>query len=291
MRILLSGASGFIGAPLLSHLLAHDHTVVPLVRSSPMSANRIFWNPDLRLISPDQLEGFDAVIHLSGEPIASGLWTSARKKKILESRSESTQFLSYILSRLTHPPKMLLVASAVGYYGNRGEELLTEDSSCGNGFLSHVAIEWEKATLEARERGISVAHLRFGTVLSFHGGMLAKMIPFYRLGLGAQLGSGNQWMSWIALKDLISIIEFVLNHSLSGAINCVSPHPIRQIAFSKSLAKYLDRPHFLKCPASVLHFLLGSMGDELLLSSTRAIPKKLLETSFSFRYPHLNLIL
>lgn len=288
MRILLSGASGFIGAPLASHLVERGHVVVSLTRTLRNKADAgILWDPIQKTISHRQLEGFDAVIHLAAEPIVSGRWTSNQRKKILESRKEATEFLCRNLAELKSPPPLFLSASAVGYYGNRGEELLDEESSLGDNFLSHVCFEWEKASLPLQNRGARTVHLRFGAVLGRDGGILAKMIPFYRWGLGAKLGSGQQWMSWIALKDLLSIVDFALHKNLSGAVNVVSPYPVRQLLFSTLLAQCLHRPHFLSIPAPCLRLVLGAMADEVLLSSLRVLPRKLLEASFHFRYPKL----
>lgn len=290
MRILLSGASGFIGKPLSLFLSTQGHTVIPLIRH--FAPHSIQWDPDQEVASLSDFEGFEAVIHLAGEPLTLTRWTEAKKRKIFISRVQGTKALSHLLSRLTRPPQLFLSASAIGYYGDRGEENLTEESSAGPGFLAHTCQEWEKASSELKQRGIRTAQTRFGLVLGPHGGLLSKMLPAYKFGLGGRLGSGQQWISWVALEDLIRAIGFILTHSsLSGPINITSPQPIRQQDFAATLAHLLHRPHFFALPAPLLHLLFGQSADELLLSSTRAFPAKLLASNFPFRYPDLRAVI
>jgi uncharacterized protein (TIGR01777 family) len=271
MRILISGASGFIGTPLSSYFRTRGHEVTALSRH------------ELKIP-----EGYEVVIHLAGEPLTLSRWSEEKKKKIFESRKFGTQHLCHLLAHAKQPPKLFLSASAIGFYGNRGEELLTEESGKGRGFLSDVCKAWEEASFALEQKGVRTIHARFGMVLGPDGGSMKKMLPLYKLGLGAVLGTGEQWISWIALNDLISAIDYCIHSSLQGAVNFVSPDPVRQAEFSQTLAKLLHRPHFLKIPAGWLRFLLGSVANELLLSSTKVNPSKLLATNFSFDYPDLH---
>lgn len=271
MRILISGASGFIGSALAQFLQGNGHAIFSYSRT------------------PDQphLDPFDVVIHLAGEPLTLGRWSQAKQERILLSRTQGTEQLCRAL--LHSPPKLFLSASAVGYYGNRGEELLTENSPPGTGFLAHVCREWEKASQPLAKKGVRVVHTRFGMVLGPHGGALQKMLLPYKLGLGGKLGSGKQWMSWVARDDLIRAIDLIIaNEDLEGPVNVVSPHPVRQEEFSKILAKLLHRPSFLTLPAPLLKGALGLMAEEMLLASARVEPTKLLSFRFPFRHPDLN---
>ena len=264
MRVYISGASGFIGTPLSSYFKTRGHEVVS---------------------TPEDL--LDVVIHLAGEPIF-GRWTSEKKKKIFESRKFGTQQLSHLLSHLKHPPKLFISASAIGFYGNRGEELLTEGSPKGKGFLSDVCQAWEEASFALERRGTRIVHARFGMVLGSQGGALKKMLPLYRLGLGARLGEGHQWVSWITLIDLIRAIDHIIHTpEVQGTINLVSPHPVRQFQFAKMLAHILHRPFFLQLPRWILQLLFGEMANDLILSSAKVEPSKLLASNFSFDYPDL----
>jgi uncharacterized protein (TIGR01777 family) len=272
VRILVSGASGFIGAPLTSFLSSNGHSVVSLPRD----------------FSIDSFEGFDAVIHLAGEPLTIGRWSKEKEHKILASRVDGTTSLCNLLASTNALPKVFISASAVGYYGDRGEELLTEESGVGGGFLSKVCSLWEGASLPLSMKGTRVVHTRFGMVLGPGGGALSKMVPPYRFGLGGALGSGRQWVSWVHLEDLIAALNHVLTcESLEGAVNVVSPNPVRQEEFSATLAELLHRPHFLKVPASLLKVAFGKMAEELLLASARVYPAKLLASNFSFKYDSL----
>ena len=275
LRILLSGASGFIGKPLISFLQAQGHVVVPLVRGE---------EPHLA-----QFEGFDAAVNLAGESIFRLRWSKAKKEKILDSRVRTAHFLSAMFARTKRPPKVFLSASAVGYYGDRGEEEIDENSSRGKGFLSDVCAKWEGASDELKQMGVRVVHPRFGIVLGKGGGALQKMLLPYRLGLGSTLGDGRQWMSWIALEDALAAIAFALTHPhLEGPFIAASPHPVRQREFSKTLAHLLHRPAFFRWPAWLLHLISGEAADELLLSSVKAVPRKLLDEGFHFACPSLD---
>lgn len=288
-RILISGASGFIGTPLVSFLASQGHVIVSLVRSTDRHApNSIVWDPEVGSARSEDFEGFDAAIHLAGEPLTLTRWSAKKREKILQSRTVGTMFLSHLLSTVNRPPRLFLSASAVGYYGNRGEEILTEESQAGNGFLANVCCAWEKASFSIRNRGARVVHTRFGMVLGPNGGALKKMLTPFRLGLGGALGSGKQWVSWVQRDDLIRAIAHILNdESLEGPINVASPNPVRQEEFAKTLADLLHRPHFFNLPAWVLRLCYGMAADELLLSSTRVKSTKLLAAKFSFNYPDL----
>lgn len=282
MRILVSGASGFIGAPLTFFLASQGHTVIRLVRNSS-APDTVQWDPQKGEAREADFRNFDAVIHLSGEPLAVSRWSAEKKEKILLSRTQSTRFLSHLLSH--SPPKLFISASAYGYYGNRGDEILTETSRPGDTFLAHVCSAWEKASLEIP--GTRRVQTRFGIVLGPHGGIFQKLLLLYRLGLGGKAGTGKQWIPWIALEDLIRAIDHIFRTSLEGPINLVSPNPIRQSDFSHILAQLLHRPRLLPLPTWLLHLLLGEAADEMLLASARVQPHKLLASKFTFIYSDL----
>lgn len=285
-RILVSGASGFIGKPLLSFLESKNCSLYCLSRSS--GKNTITWNPEEGKANPADFEGFDAVIHLAGEPLTLSRWTKKKKEKILFSRSNGTAFLSDLLNSARHPPNVFISASATGYYGNRGEELLTEKSGEGEGFLASVCTAWEKASLPLKGRGVRLVYARFGMVIGSNGGALQKMLLPYKLGLGGSLGTGKQWLSWVDLNDLIRALYFAIeNESMEGPINVVSPNPVRQEMFAKILAEALHRPHFFRVPSWVLKILLGTAADEIVLSSSKVQCAKLLAANFVFEYPDL----
>ncbi len=289
-RILITGASGFIGGALARKIQERGFSVLKTTRHpSSQNSDTIYWDPDHDKTPIDALEGLEGVIHLAGENIASLRWTKQKKKRIFLSRVRGTWLLSQALLRVKAPPRFFFSASAVGYYGNRGDEVLTEDSRQGSGFLADVCGKWEEASESLQQRGIRVIHGRFGNVLDPSGGMLKKMLPIFRLGLGAQMGNGRQWMSWISREDLIRAIEWILfTKPLKGAVNCTSPNPITQKEWACSLAKSVHRPLFLKIPASLVRFIFGQMGEELFLYSTRAQPQKLLESGFLFSHPILS---
>ncbi len=283
MRILVSGASGFIGKPLVAHFRQKKYEVVLLFYEIDASGKTI-WRPD-----GGSFKDFDAVVHLAGEPLSTSYWTKEKRRQILASRGPGTSSLSFSLAALVHPPSVFISASAVGFYGNRGEELLDEGSAPGKGFLPHVCKEWEHASHPLDSRGVRTVKARFGMVLGPQGGLLAKMLPFYRLGLGGKMATGQQWMSWVALTDLIYAIDFLLHDRLlHGSVNIVTPQAVRQKEFSQTLASLLHRPAFLALPAWLLRLRFGSMADELLLASARVVPQKLCNSGFHFRYPELN---
>lgn len=287
MKILISGSTGLIGSKLADLLRSEGHEVVPLVRKR--CPGSIWWNPETGEFDKEQLEGFDAVIHLAGENIAARRWTPAQKEKLFLSRSRATWLLAQILTRLKTPPKTLITASACGFYGNRGDECLTEASAKGEGFLADLCSKWEGATEAAEKQGIRVVHARFGMILSAEGGALKKMLLPFRLGLGGRLGNGEQFVSWVTLDDATSALYYALvKQDVSGAINFSAPTPIRQKEFAKTLAKKLNRPAFFTIPAPVLRLLLGEMADELLLSSQNVYPERLLASGYTFKHPTLD---
>jgi uncharacterized protein (TIGR01777 family) len=288
LTFVVSGAAGMVGGQLVAFLRAGGHTVHRLVRRKPAAADEIYWDPRTGVIDAAALEGMDAVVHLAGESIASGRWTKDRKKRILTSRIDGTRLLSETIAKLKRPPSVLVCASATGYYGSRGGELLTETSPSGDGFLAGVCREWEAATAPAMSAGIRVVHPRFGVVLAGNGGLLSRVTGLFRAGLGGRLGDGDQYLSWIALDDLLSVIHrAIVDPSLNGPINAVAPNPVTNREFTATLARVLGRPAVLPAPASALRLALGGMADELLLTSQRALPARLTEAGFQFAFPAL----
>jgi len=285
-KILVSGSSGLIGSALLPALKASGYDVVCLGRGQS-GDSRIGWDP-ARPLAPELVSGFDAVIHVAGESIASR-WTESKKKAIRDSRVLGTRHLAEALAWTASPPRVLISASAIGFYGDRDDEILREDSaSGGSGFLPEVCREWEAAAGPAVQAGIRTAFLRTGIVLSADGGALKQMLPPFRMGLGGKIGSGRQWMSWIDLHDEIGAIRHILtNESLRGPVNSVSPHPVSNAEFTKTLASVLSRPAIFPMPAFAARLVFGQMGDELLLESQRVEPAKLLASSFVFQQPDL----
>jgi hypothetical protein len=287
VKVLVSGASGLIGRVLVRSLRSQGHQVRCL-RRGRADGDDLAWDPEAGALDPGALEGLDAVVHLAGEHIAGGRWTRTRKARILSSRVQGTRLLSEKLAGLSHPPQVLVCASAVGYYGDRGAEELSEDSPPGRGFLAEVCRAWEGAADPARAAGIRAVHLRFGMVLSAQGGALPRMLPPFRLGLGGRLGSGVQWMSWIHLEDAVAAIGHVLEReNLGGPFNAVSPSPCANAEFTRTLGRVLRRPALIPVPAWALRLALGEMARELLLSSARALPSRLLESGFRFEHPEL----
>ncbi len=248
----------------------------------------VLWDPSAGTIDAAALEGMDAVVHLAGESIAAGRWTPRKKARILESRIQGTQLLSQTLARLTGRPRVLVSASAVGYYGDRGEETLNEDSPPGAGFLPQVCQAWESATEPASRAGIRVVQTRLGVVLSCAGGALALMLPPFRFGLGGRLGSGRQHMSWVAIDDVVGAIHYALTtEHLRGPVNVVAPTPVTNREFTKTLARLLSRPAVMPVPPVMLRLLIGQLADEALLASARVLPSKLRLAGYVFKYPHL----
>jgi uncharacterized protein (TIGR01777 family) len=288
MHLLVTGASGLIGSALVSSLTSAGHGVTRLVREQPKAGEKAaHWDPLAGSIDASAFEGVDAVVHLAGENIAQR-WTPAKKVNIRESRVKGTQVLCQALAQLASPPKVLVSASAIGYYGDRGEELLTEESPPGRGFLAEVCRAWEAATEPARQAGLRIVQSRFGVVLSPTGGALTKMLAPFRLGLGGVLGSGRQYMSWIALDDAVGAIQHaIVTDALQGPTNVVAPQAVTNQEFTKTLGAVLRRPTVLPLPAFAARLMFGEMADELLLASARVQPTKLLASGYRFRYPEL----
>lgn len=289
MRVLVSGSNGLIGRALTSHLNRGGHEVIALRRAqdAPPSEHQT-WEPIRRQTWEQEIGPVDAVVHLAGENIGARRWTKQVKKRIRDSRVLGTGQLCEHLASLANRPRVLVVASAVGYYGNRGDEFLTEKSAPGVGFLADVCREWEAACLPAVQAGIRVVNLRTGVVLAKNGGALPKSLPIFRLGLGGRFGSGNQWTSWITLEDLVGVIERALTgNGLEGPVNAVSPNPVTNREFTRILGRVLHRPAVFALPAALLRTVAGEMADSLLLASARVNPSRLLEIGFQFRNPDL----
>jgi uncharacterized protein len=288
MNILITGASGLIGTALGRFLSAAGHRVAPLVRANnPGAGGQATWDLAHREVDLSRAGPLDAAIHLAGESIAQR-WTAAARARIRNSRVDGTRLLSETLAALPQPPRVLVSASAVGFYGDRGEEMLDEGSAPGKGFLADTCQAWEAATAAAQARGIRVVHLRLGIVLSRSGGALARMAPIFRLGLGGRMGHGRQYWSWIALDDLLRLAARVLeDDSLRGPINAVSPEAVTNAQFTRALAEALGRPAFLAMPAVAVRGLFGQMGVEALLASARVRPACLQRAGFQFQSPEL----
>ena len=288
LSIVVSGATGLIGRPLVERLRARGHTVRRLVRSARDSQpGDIVWDPSGDQLDFHALEGTDAAIHLAGEPVAHR-WTSERKLAIRESRVKGTSLLARTMASLTRPPRVLLSGSAVGFYGNRHDEVLDESALPGDDFLARVARDWEAATAPAAVVGTRVALLRTGIVLSRHGGALERLLPPFQLGVGGPIGNGRQWMSWISLEDELRAIEHALvTEAIAGPVNLVAPTPVTNADFATTLGRVLHRPALLPVPAFALQLLYGEMAGATLLAGQRAIPRSLLQSGFVFEHPTL----
>ncbi|MBI4556008.1 MAG: TIGR01777 family protein [Candidatus Hydrogenedentes bacterium] len=289
MKILVSGSTGLIGSALVECVRGKAHEVIRLARSQGHTAEReVLWNPSTGTIEPGELEGLDAVVHLAGENIAAGRWTRSRKRAIRDSRILSTRLLSEALAKLERPPKVLVSTSAIGYYGNRGDELLNEDTAPGPDFLADVCKAWEEAAAPAAAKGIRVVHPRFGVVLSAAGGALKKMLAPFQMGVGGILGNGRQYMSWIEIGDAVEAVHHLLvTESLRGPVNVVSPRPVTNRTFTKTLGAVLRRPTVFPMPSPMVRLVFGEMGEGLLLASQRVEPRKLIASAYAFRYPDL----
>ena len=285
--IAITGASGLIGSALSRALLRDGYEVHPLVRTPHGAPGEIPWDPAAGQIDGAALEGFDAVIHLAGENIGQR-WTPAVRERILESRVQGTQLLAGALASLRHPPEVLVSASAVGYYGDCGDQPLDESAPAGDDFLAEVTQAWEAAAKPAADAGIRVVHPRSGMVLSPHGGALARMLPPFRFGVGGRMGHGRQWTSWIALDDEIAAIRFLVDTpTLAGPVNVTSPRPVTNAEFTRVLGRVLGRPTLFTVPAAALRLAFGEMADRTILASQRARPARLLDAGFHFRHPRL----
>lgn len=288
MKILVTGGTGLVGSDLCPMLTTGGHEVYRLTRSSPTEANDIQWNPDTGDLPRAQLEGLDAVVHLAGENIAAHRWNARVKDRLRTSRVEGTRFLCETLTQLQRPPKALICASAIGYYGDRGADMLNEAASPGEGFLSDLCRDWEAACDSARAKGMRVVNLRIGFVLTPKGGGLAKMLTPFKLGGGGVMGSGRQYWSWIALDDVVGAIHHCLmNDRISGPVNLTAPSPVTNAEFTKTLGNVLNRPTIFPMPAVAARLALGEMADGLLLASARVTPNRLCESGYEFRHPTL----
>jgi uncharacterized protein (TIGR01777 family) len=287
MKILIAGASGLVGSALVPKLNTEGVEVARLVRSSPREGE-IEWHPDRGTIDAPALEGFDAVISLAGDGIADGRWTDEKKRRIMDSRVNGTRLLSETMAKLSSKPATFINASAIGFYGSRGGDLVDEDSGPGEGFLAKVCREWESATALAERAGIRVVKLRLGVILTKAGGIMGSMLRPFKLGLGGKVATGKQVISWVAMDDVVAAISFILYHqTLRGPINVVAPHPVTNEEFTKTLGRVLSRPTFMAMPAFAARLAFGEMADEMMLSSTRVAGKVLNDAGFKFHFPEL----
>ncbi|NNF29697.1 MAG: TIGR01777 family protein [Gemmatimonadetes bacterium] len=285
LRIAVSGASGLVGSTLVSFLTAGGHTVQKLVRRPVHSPDEIEWNPKTGRVDVARMEDLDAVVHLAGESLFALRWTEEKKRRILSSRVEGTKLLSSALASLDRPPAALISASAIGFYGDRGDELLDETSGPAKpaSFLARVTLAWEAATEIASRAGIRTAHARLGVVLSPRGGALATMLPAFRLALGGRLGSRDQWFSWVDLDDVVGSIYHLIMTEVEGPVNVTSPEPVTMEAYTRTLARVLRRPAFMPLPNSLVRIAAGELADEMLLASARVVPRRLQKTGYEFR--------
>lgn len=290
MRILITGASGLIGKALQASFKEKGHEMLLASRSEPRDDEHVQWSADSGFADEDlsRLEGLDAVIHLAGENISALRWTDEKKKAIRDSRVHGTHSMIEAFGKLKSKPKVFISGSAVGFYGDRGNEEMTEANSAGKTFLADVSKEWEAESRRAEDLGIRTVLLRTGIVLSKDGGALATMLTPFKLGVGGVVGDGKQWMSWVSLDDVVAIINYALeNENLRGAVNVASPNPVTNEEFTKTLGTVLYRPTFLPLPEFAIHMVFGEMGDALLLDSTRVIPKRLLDAGYEFKFTDL----
>lgn len=288
MNILISGSTGLIGEALTQQLRSAGHQVTRLVRSEPSAADELRWDPSAVTLAPALFAGVDGVVHLAGENIASGRWTAAKKDAIASSRSQGTAWIARSMAACEKPPRVLVSASAIGFYGDRGDEALDEAARPGKGFLPDVCRAWEAAADPARAAGIRVVHPRIGVVLSPDGGALTRMLTPFKLGVGGPIGSGTNWFSWISLHDQVRVLEYALmTESLTGPVNSVAPGTVRFTEFASTLGRVLRRPTFLPTPAFAMRLALGQMADDLILASTRVVPTALTESGFTYDHPNL----
>lgn len=288
MKVLITGASGLVGTALQLSFAVKGYEMLLASRSEPRAANEIQWTVEGGFAEPERLEGIDAVVHLAGESVSGLRWTDEKKKAIRDSRVMGTRSIVEALSNLNVRPKVLVSASAIGFYGERGDEEMNESSTAGHGFLAEVAKEWEGEARRAEDAGIRTVLLRTGIVLSKDGGALGTMLTPFKMGVGGVIGSGKQWMSWISLDDHVAAINFVIeNDNIRGAVNAASPGPVTNEEFTKTMGEVLYRPTFIPLPEFAVSMLMGEMGDALLLTSTKVIPKRLEDAGFEFKYPDL----
>lgn len=287
MKIAITGASGLVGKRLVPLLGTAGHDVLRFVRRTPRAPDEIAWDPDRGTIDEAALEHVDAVIHLAGENIGDGRWNDQRRRRILESRTRGTALVAQALAARSSRPRVLISASAIGWYGDRGDEPIDESSSRGTGFLADVCDAWEHAADPARAAGIRVVHPRFGVVLAAEGGALARLRTPFSLGLGGPVGDGRQWMSWIHIDDAIGAILHLLTADVSGPVNLTAPEPATSAELASTLGRVLRRPAVLPLPAFAIRLALGDMGERLLLDGARVAPRRLLDSGYAFRFPSL----
>lgn len=287
MRIAIAGASGLLGQRLVPLLSEAGHSVVCLVRRAANGPQEIPWDPETGTLDAGRLEGIDGLIHLGGAGIADSRWSNARKAEIRSSRVESTRLLVDTLGRLKQRPQVFVCSSAIGYYGDRQDDVLPESAPAGRGFLADVCAAWEAEALRAAELKIRTICVRTGLVLSAQGGMLAKVLTPFRAGLGGRVGSGRQWMSWIAIDDMLAVLAWLVTAPVSGPVNAVAPNPVTNEEFTRALGRVLKRPTFASLPAIAVRMMFGEMGDELLLAGQRVAPRVLLENGFEFRHTEI----
>lgn len=290
MKIAVTGSSGLIGSALVPHLEAEGHTVLRLVRSAPRASGEVRWDPMAGTIDAAGLAGVDGAVHLAGEGIGTKRWSPEQKQKILDSRVRGTRLLAETLAGLDPKPSVLVSGSGIGYYGLRGDEVLTERSAAGSGFLADVVQQWESATLAAEQAGIRTVHLRTGIVLASQGGALGKVLPLFKLGLGGKLGRGDQWWSWISLEDEVRLILHVLtSDDVAGPVNACAPEPVTNAALTKALGKVLGRPTVLPVPKFALGLVMGGeLTEEVILAGQRARPTVAEESGFRFHHPDVD---
>lgn len=288
MKVLITGATGLIGHALQRSFAEKGYKMLLTTREAADDEMHIQWSAEEGFADTEKLEGIDAVVHLAGESISALRWTDEKKKAIRDSRVLGTRNVVDAVSKLQSKPKVLVATSAVGFYGERGDEEVNESSGAGDNFLADVCKAWESESRRAEDAGIRTVLLRTGIVLSKEGGVLATMLLPFKLGLGGVVGSGKQWISWISLEDHVAVINYAIeNETLRGAVNSASPNPVTNEEFTKTLGDVLYRPTFIPLPEFAVSMLLGEMGDELLLTSTKAMPKRLEDTKFEFKYPDL----
>ena len=287
--VAVSGSTGLVGSAVCGAFEGSGDRVLRLVRSEQeASINEIRWNPDQGMVNTGRMEGIDAIVHLAGENIADGRWTETKKQRIHSSRVDGTRKLCEQITKLIQPPQVLLTASAIGFYGDRGDIELTEHDDAGTGFLADVCREWEAATEPAAERGVRVVNLRIGVIISRDGGALPQMLTPFRLGVGGKIGSGRQYWSWVHLHDAVGAIRHCIDHpELSGPVNCVAPTPVTNSEFTTTLGSVLSRPTLFPMPGFAARLALGQMANDLLLSSTRVVPRKLLDSGYQFVHSNL----
>lgn len=288
MHVAITGATGFIGSALVPFLTGAGHEVTRLTRRRTTGPGEVTWNPTAGELDPEHLVGVDAVVHLAGEPVAAGRWTAKRRQRIRDSRVQGTALLARTLAAMDDGPRVLVASSGIDYYGDRGDEVLTEDSGPGAGFLAEVCVAWEAAADPARQAGVRVVHLRTGMVLSADGGALPKMLLPFRLGVGGRLGSGEQYMSWITRDDMVRLCAHALSSStLVGPVNAVAPTPVTNAEFTRTVAAVLSRPALVPVPRFAPRLLLGELADVLLFASQRAFPERAEADGFVFAHPNL----